>query len=93
MGRTKSSSKSWQHQTGPRGAMDYGASRFPFLDGESSHSAEWWGCGWQITCPFSSQVLVLRGLCSQGHTLEITPRNHTHPHVPSVPDEDGKTST
>ena len=64
-----------------------------FWMGESSHSAEWWGCGWQITCPFSSQVLVLRGLCSQGHTLEITPRNHTHPHVPSVPDEDGKTST
>ena len=46
-----------------------------FWTGESSHSAEWWGCGWQIACPFSSQVLVLRGLCSQGHTLEITPRN------------------
>ena len=46
-----------------------------FWLGKPSHSAEWWGCGWQITCPFSSQVLVLRRLCSQGHTLEITLRN------------------
>ena len=59
-----------------RAAMDYGAPPFPCLNGrESSHPAEWWGCGWQITRPFSSQVLVLRVVCSRGHTLEIKPRS------------------